>query len=113
MEGFLEKQSSENPQLWKGRWFVMKDDKLFYYKREADVRDKLPTDATVCGVIPLADIDSVTTAVRRMTNYSRVFGGIGLTLMACATCRRTLVSRRSRSVRRAAGSSSAPSRRTA
>ncbi|TYZ68115.1 hypothetical protein PybrP1_000766 [[Pythium] brassicae (nom. inval.)] len=62
MEGFLEKQSSENPRLWKGRWFVMKDDKLFYYKREADARDKLPTDPTVCGVIQLADIDSVTTA---------------------------------------------------
>lgn len=64
MEGFLEKQSSENPQLWKGRWFVMKDDKLFYYKREADVREKKPSDPTVCGVIQLADIDSVTTAVR-------------------------------------------------
>lgn len=65
MEGFLEKQSSENPRLWKGRWFVMKDDQLFYYKRESDARDKLPTDPSVCGVIPLADIDSVTTAVRR------------------------------------------------
>lgn len=64
MEGYLEKQSSEDPNLWKGRWFVMKDSKLFYYKKEADVREKVFSDTTVCGVIQLADIDSVTTAVR-------------------------------------------------
>ncbi|KAF1328475.1 Protein phosphatase, partial [Globisporangium splendens] len=62
MEGYLEKQSSENPFLWKGRWFVMNDSKLFYYKSQSDVRDKVFNDATVCGVIELADIDSVTTA---------------------------------------------------
>lgn len=66
MEGFLEKQSSENPQLWKGRWFVMQDSQLFYYKSQADVREKKPTDPTCCGVIQLEAIDSVTTAVRSL-----------------------------------------------
>lgn len=64
MEGFLEKQSSENPQLWKGRWFVMQDSQLFYYKSQTDVCEKKPTDPTCCGVIQLEAIDSVTTAVR-------------------------------------------------
>ncbi|KAG7395296.1 hypothetical protein PHYBOEH_003963 [Phytophthora boehmeriae] len=62
MEGYLEKQSSENPKLWKRRWFVMQDSKLFYYKAQSDVREQKPTDETCCGVISMENIDSVTTA---------------------------------------------------
>lgn len=63
-EGELEKQSSENPRLWKKRWFVMQENKLFYYKSQRDVIDNKPSDKTCCAVISLEDIDSVTTAVR-------------------------------------------------
>ncbi|KAE9123548.1 hypothetical protein PF005_g8184 [Phytophthora fragariae] len=62
MEGYLEKQSSEDAKLWKKRWFVMQDSKLFYYKAKSDVREKKPTDETCCGVISMENIDSVTTA---------------------------------------------------
>ncbi|OWZ16552.1 hypothetical protein PHMEG_0009640 [Phytophthora megakarya] len=62
MEGYLEKQSSEDPKLWKKRWFVMQDSKLFYYKTQSDVREQKPTDETCCGVIAMENIDSVTTA---------------------------------------------------
>ncbi|RLN10502.1 hypothetical protein BBJ28_00023612 [Nothophytophthora sp. Chile5] len=64
MEGYLEKQSSEDARLWKRRWFVMQDSKLFYYKAQGDVREQKPTDETCCGVISMENIDSVTTAVR-------------------------------------------------
>ncbi|KAG2809351.1 hypothetical protein PC118_g17435 [Phytophthora cactorum] len=62
MEGYLEKQSSENPKLWKKRWFVMQESKLFYYKSQGDVKEQKPTDDTCCGVISMENIDSVTTA---------------------------------------------------
>ncbi|KAL4117556.1 hypothetical protein PRIC2_011545 [Phytophthora ramorum] len=62
MEGYLEKQSSEDPRLWKKRWFVMQESKLFYYKSQDDVREQKPTDETCCGVISMENIDSVTTA---------------------------------------------------
>ncbi|KAG1695496.1 hypothetical protein DVH05_019653 [Phytophthora capsici] len=62
MEGYLEKQSSEDPKLWKKRWFVMQESKLFYYKSQADVKEQKPTDETCCGVISMENIDSVTTA---------------------------------------------------
>ncbi|KAF1790515.1 Protein phosphatase 2C family [Phytophthora cactorum] len=62
--GYLEKQSSENPKLWKKRWFVMQESKLFYYKSQGDVKEQKPTDDTCCGVISMENIDSVTTAVR-------------------------------------------------
>ena len=65
MDGFLEKQSSEDATLWKKRWFVMQDSKLFYYKSQRDVTEQKPTDETCCGVISMENIDSVTTAVRR------------------------------------------------
>ncbi|ETO72818.1 hypothetical protein, variant 1 [Phytophthora nicotianae P1976] len=64
MEGYLEKQSSEDPKLWKKRWFVMQESKLFYYKSQGDVKEQKPTDDTCCGVISMENIDSVTTAVR-------------------------------------------------
>lgn len=64
MEGYLEKQSSEDPKLWKKRWFVMQDSKLFYYKTQNDVTEQKPTDEACCGVISMENIDSVTTAVR-------------------------------------------------
>ncbi|KAF1781745.1 Protein phosphatase 2C family [Phytophthora cactorum] len=60
--GYLEKQSSENPKLWKKRWFVMQESKLFYYKSQGDVKEQKPTDDTCCGVISMENIDSVTTA---------------------------------------------------
>lgn len=62
MEGYLEKQSSENPKLWKKRWFVMQESKLFYYKSQGDVKEQKPTDDTCCGVISMENIESVTTA---------------------------------------------------
>ncbi|KUF78374.1 protein phosphatase 2C 52 [Phytophthora nicotianae] len=62
MEGYLEKQSSEDPKLWKKRWFVMQESKLFYYKSQGDVKEQKPTDDTCCGVISMENIDSVTTA---------------------------------------------------
>ena len=66
MEGMLEKQSSEDLKLWKKRWFVMRESKLFYYKAESDVTEQKPTDEACCGVISMENIDSVTTAVRRV-----------------------------------------------
>uniref|UniRef100_A0AAV1TF88 PH domain-containing protein n=1 Tax=Peronospora matthiolae TaxID=2874970 RepID=A0AAV1TF88_9STRA len=62
MEGMLEKQSSEDLKLWKKRWFVMRESKLFYYKAESDVTEQKPTDEACCGVISMENIDSVTTA---------------------------------------------------
>ncbi|KAG6616456.1 protein phosphatase [Phytophthora cinnamomi] len=62
MEGYLEKQSSEDAKLWKRRWFVMQDSKLFYYKSQTDVKEQKPSDDTCCGVISMENIDSVTTA---------------------------------------------------
>jgi hypothetical protein len=70
MEGYLEKQSSENPKLWKKRWFVMQESKLFYYKTQSDVKEQKPTDETCCGVISMENIDSVTTAVRRLATLA-------------------------------------------
>lgn len=51
MEGYLEKQSIKNPLQWKTRWFVMQQSELLYYQ-----------DREQCGVIPLDQVDSVTTA---------------------------------------------------
>ncbi|KAI9920506.1 hypothetical protein PsorP6_015717 [Peronosclerospora sorghi] len=62
MEGYLEKQSCEDPKRWKKRWFVMQESKLFYYKTQQDVTEQKPSDETCCGVIVMEDIDSVTTA---------------------------------------------------
>ncbi|TDH67405.1 hypothetical protein CCR75_000404 [Bremia lactucae] len=62
MEGYLEKQSLEDPERWKKRWFVMQDSKLFYYKTQDDVKEQKPTDDSCCGVISMENIDSVTTA---------------------------------------------------
>ncbi|CAI5735606.1 unnamed protein product [Peronospora farinosa] len=62
MDGYLEKQSSEDAKLWKKRWFVMQDSKLFYYKTQSDVTEQKSTDETCCGVISMENIDSVTTA---------------------------------------------------
>lgn len=84
MEGYLEKQSSEDAKLWKKRWFVMQDSKLFYYKAKSDVREQKPTDETCCGVISMENIDSVTTAVRPAT-AGETEGAVSLALRRTCT----------------------------
>jgi hypothetical protein len=71
MTGYLEKQSTKNPDVWKRRWFVMQESALFFYRSESDAIETKPSDRTCCGTIPLDSVHSVTTAVRLLISHDK------------------------------------------